>query len=317
VEYGRLLDIGREVVDAKVKRRWFDRAQRLALSRIVPYPTRFARLLWIAQRLRFLLPEALAKKVPIVQAAKTAWPQARHARQMILFDGCVQSVTAPVINLAAARLLDHQGVSPLRAANTGCCGALDLHMSDRPRARQFARANIDAWWPMLEAGAEAIVITASGCASVLGDYGDLLKDDPVYAEKAKAVTAAIKDVAEVVETDSVPAAPTPRRVAFHSPCTLQHHLQIRGRVEALLSAGGFDLAPVRDAHLCCGSAGSYSVTQPKIARKLRDRKLSALTAGEPESIVTANIGCLMHLAGGANVPVQHWVQLLAENLPKS
>jgi len=312
VRYGRLVDIGRAMVEEKVPRSLGERMQRGVLRALIPYPHRFAALLSIGRVLRPFLPRALRKKIPAAQAA-VPWPAARHARKMLVLDGCVQPAVAPATNAAAARVLDRLGVSLIRATGAGCCGALSHHLSVHEEALDFMRRNIDAWWPHVEAGAEAIVMTASGCGAVVKDYGALLHDDPAYAAKAAHISALTKDLGEILaseELDLLAVNGGGRKVAFHSPCTLQHGQKIDGVVESLLRRCGYQLTAVADAHLCCGSAGTYSILQPQLSQQLLANKLAALQAGAPDIIVTANIGCQMHLQSGAAVQVRHWVELL-------
>lgn len=314
VRYGRLADIGRGVVERSVTRPLGERLARRLLRGIVPYAGRFRLLLRLGRALRPLLPGALQSKVPPRRVAGP-WPDRPHARTMLVLAGCAQSAAAPDTNAAAARVLDRLGIRLLKASGAGCCGALSHHLSAEAEARAQMRRNIDAWWPHLQAGAEAIVMTASGCGAMVKDYGQLLADDPVYAKKAARVSALTHDLAEVLEKealDRLGAHGGGRRVAFHAPCTLQHGQRLQGRVEAILSRLGFELTPVQDAHLCCGSAGSYSLLQPALARRLRDDKLASLRAGGPALIATANIGCQLHLESGTDLPVRHWIELVAE-----
>jgi len=311
VEYHRLLEIGRTHVEALVERSLPDRLKRRALVETVPNPDRLEPLLKLGRLARPLLPGTLKAKLP---AAATApeWPAAVHERKVILLEGCVQSLSHPGINSAAARVLDRLGVSALPGA--GCCGALAQHLPAMERARETARRNIDAWWPLIENGAEAVLLTATGCAPTVMDYGRLLAGDGAYAERAERLASMAMDISVFLERNDLepmrppmePAAP----IAFHSPCSLQHGLKRPGAVERLLQALGFELTPVADAHLCCGSAGAYSVLQPDIANQLRSRKLNALEAGQPALIATANIGCLQHLQAGTDVEVKHWIELL-------
>ena len=232
---------------------------------------------------------------------------------MLVLAGCVQPALAPRINAAAARVLDRAGISLAEAPGAGCCGALRFHLNDQAGGLADMRALIDAWWPEIERGGiEALVTTASGCGATVRDYGHLLAHDPDYRDKAARVSALARDLSEVVPPEAVPARTGLGRIACHSPCSLQHGQQVRGKVEALLERAGFELAPVPDAHLCCGSAGTYSILQPALAGELRQRKLDALQSGDPVGIVTANIGCLVHLQAGSRVPVAHWVELLDE-----
>ena len=313
VRYGRLVDIGRAVVESKTKRGALDRFRRLVLGAALPRPALFGFFLAIGRALRPLLPAALREKVMAKRPAG-AWPAPRHARKMLVLRGCVQPALAPSINAAAARVLDRLGISLVEAPG-GCCGALRFHLNDQDAGRSDMRALIDAWWPMIERGeVEAIVMTASGCGVTVKEYGDYLAHDPLYREKAARVAAMTRDLSEVISPENVSRGKK-RKAAFQSPCTLQHGQRIRGRVEEILGSAGYELVPVDDAHLCCGSAGTYSLLQPAIAGELRSRKLAALQAGAPEVIATANIGCLAHLQGGAARPVRHWIELLDVESP--
>jgi glycolate oxidase iron-sulfur subunit len=230
---------------------------------------------------------------------------------MLVLAGCVQPAIAPSINAAAARVLDRMGISLIEAAGAGCCGGIRFHLNYQEQGRDDMRALIDAWWPAVESGeVEAIVMTASGCGVTVKEYGELLSQDPAYAEKARRIAALTRDLSEVIGAETVKAGSGRGKVAFQSPCTLQHGQQVRGRVEALLARGGYQLTPVNDAHLCCGSAGTYSLLHPAISGELRTRKLAALEAGAPAALATANIGCLTHLQGGTATPVRHWIELL-------
>ncbi len=312
VRYGRLIDIGRAVVERQVPRGLAQRLMRLSLLNVVPHAERFALLLRLGRLLQPLLPRRLRRKLPPRQAPGP-WPERPHPRRMLALAGCVQQAATPRTNVAAARVLDRLGIGLTAVSGAGCCGALAHHLGAEEQARVQMRRNIDAWWPHIEAGAEAIVVTASGCGVMVKDYGTLLADDPAYAERAARVSAMTRDLVEVLEKEDL----TPlnvrgegRRIVFHAPCTLQHGQRLAGRVEAVLTRLGFELPPVRDAHLCCGSAGTYSLLQPELSRRLRDDKLAALQAGGPELIATANIGCQLHLASGTERPVRHWVELI-------
>jgi glycolate oxidase iron-sulfur subunit len=310
VQYGRLVDIGRAVVEEKTARPLGDRLQRALLAFGLPRAGLFAALLGIGRVLRPFLHGKLQEKiVPLRNPGD--WPAARHSRKMLVLAGCVQPAIAPSINAAAARVLDRAGISLVEAPGAGCCGAVRFHLNHQDAGRDDMRALIDAWWPHVEAGAEAIVMTASGCGVTVKDYAHLLSGDPAYAEKAKRISAMTKDLSEVLLAEDLPVVPG-KKIAFQSPCTLQHGQKLGGKVEALLQKAGFTLAPVADAHLCCGSAGTYSLLQPEISLELRGRKLDALQAGKPELIATANVGCLAHLQGAAQVPVRHWIELLDE-----
>ncbi len=308
VRYGRLVDIGRSVVEAKARRPALERVQRMALGAVLPRAPLFSLLLALGRAVRPLLPPALRQKV-MPRRSSGAWPAPRHGRRMLVLRGCVQPALAPSINAAAARVLDRMGISLIETP-AGCCGALRFHLNDQDGGRDDMRARIDAWWPSVERGeVEAIVMTASGCGATVKEYAEHLAADPRYAEKAARISAMTRDLSEVVPTAALPGG-RKGRVAFQSPCTLQHGQKIRGRVEELLECAGYELVPVDDSHLCCGSAGTYSLLQPAIAGELRSRKLAALQADAPELIATANIGCLAHLQGGAARPVRHWIELL-------
>ncbi len=317
VEYGRLADIGRKVVEEKVPRRPWEAFQRAVLSAVLPRTALFAALLGIGRALRAVLPASLAAKVPPPSAAPGAWPQPRHARKMLVLAGCVQPAISPAINAAAARVLDRIGISLVEAPGAGCCGAVRFHLNRQAAGKDDMRAMIDAWWPLVESGVEGIVMTASGCGTTVKEYGHLLADDPAYAGKAARISAMTRDLSEVLlqertalERLAAARSGDMQRVAFHSPCSLQHGQQVRGAVESLLEGAGFTLTAVPDAHLCCGSAGTYSILQPGLSAQLRTNKLAALESGAPASIATANIGCLSHLQSGTGTPVEHWIQLL-------
>jgi len=309
VQYGRLADIGRGVVEARVPRSSWQRARRAALAFALPRRALFGALLGLGRRFRFLFP----RLVPAPAAAAGPWPAPRHSRRMLALAGCVQPALAPRINAASARVLDRAGVSLIEAPGAGCCGALRFHLNDQDGGRDDMRALIDAWWPYVERGeVEAIVVTASGCGSTVKEFGHTLAHDPAYREKAARIAALARDPSEVIPPAAIAERSGLGRIAFHSPCSLQHGQQLRGRAEGLLARAGFELAPVPEAHLCCGSAGTYSILQPALANQLRGRKLAALQSGLPVGIVTANIGCLVHLQTGAKVPVAHWIELLDE-----
>ncbi|HEY5897730.1 MAG TPA: glycolate oxidase subunit GlcF [Burkholderiales bacterium] len=311
VRYGRLVDIGRAVVEARTRRGPAERAKRAALAFGLPKAGLFGAALRLGRAARPLLPRGLQQKVPAASPARSAWPAPRHRRKMLVLAGCVQPSIAPSINAAAARVLDRNGISLIEAAQAGCCGALRFHLNYQAEGRADMRALIDAWWPAVQSGeVEAIVMTASGCGATVKEYGHLLAQDPAYRDKAARISSLTRDLCEVITPEMLGAGPERGKVAFQSPCTLQHGQQLRGKVEALLAKAGYRLTPVNDAHLCCGSAGTYSLLQPEIAQELRSRKLSALQAGGPEVIATANVGCLTHLQGGSDTPVRHWIELV-------
>lgn len=319
VQYGHLVDIGRKIVDERVPRPAGEKALRWALKEGLPSPM-FAPAMKLGQAVRGLLPAALQAKVPAPQASGTR-PTRSHARKVLMLEGCVQPSMMPNINAATVRVLDAAGIQTLVAAKAGCCGAIKFHLNDHDGGKAEMRRNIDAWWPHVEAGIEAIVMNASGCGVTVKEYGHSLKDDPIYAEKAARISALTRDLSELlpdlVEPLRAQVAAKAGQVAFHPPCTLQHGQQLRGGVEKHLGALGFQIkTATNEAHLCCGSAGTYSVLQPTLAYQLRDRKLGHLNEMVPEVIVSANIGCITHLQSGTATPVRHWVELLDEALQK-
>jgi glycolate oxidase iron-sulfur subunit len=325
VRYGRLVDIGRNVVEQRVGRSVGNKLWRSTLKTVIPNPALFNPLLRLGQLARPVLPQPLARKIP-PRVAPSAWPPPRHTRRMLVLQGCVQPGIAPSINPAMARVLDRIGISLVAAREAGCCGAVAYHLDAQEEGLDFMRRNIDAWWPYVEQGVEAIVMTASGCGVMVKEYGELLQRDPRYSGRAEKISHLTKDASEILSTErdaiETLCARTARsesratRVAFHSPCTLQHGQQIRGAAEALLRAAGFQLTPVPDAHLCCGSAGTYSILQPVLSRRLLQNKTTALESGSPDVIATANIGCLAHIQSGTRLPVRHWVELLDEVIPR-
>ncbi len=320
VQYGRLLDIGRKLVEEKTARPAWERVKRGALAAVLPRPSLFAPLLKLGRLARPFLPRSIAEKVPASTPAAGAWPAPRHPRKMLALAGCVQPSLAANINAAAARVFDRIGISLFEAKGAGCCGALRFHIGYQEEGLADMRALIDRWWPMIERGeVEAIVMTASGCGVVVKEYAHLLRHDPAYAGKAEKISAMTRDICEVIEAEfdriePILAKKERVRLAFHPPCTLQHGQNIKGVTERLLAMAGFELTPVPDAHLCCGSAGTYSLLQPDLSEKLKRNKLSALGSGGPELIATANIGCQVHLAAGAGLPVRHWITALEERL---
>jgi glycolate oxidase iron-sulfur subunit len=314
VQYGHLVDIGRKLVDAKVERPAGEKALRWALKEGLPSPL-FAPAMAVGQAVRDLLPASLKNKVPAKQSAG-AWPTRTYARKVLMLAGCVQPAMQPNINSATARVLDAAGVQTVLAIKAGCCGAVKFHLNDHEGGKAHMRANIDAWWPYVERNeVEAIVMNASGCGVMVKDYGHVLKDDAAYAAKAARISALTKDLSELLpmlaEQLQGKVKPLAGVMAFHPPCTLQHGQQLRGGVEKHLNALGFDVkVSTNEPHLCCGSAGTYSVLNPDIAYQLRDRKLGNLQATQPTQIISANIGCITHLQSGTSTPVRHWVEML-------
>lgn len=313
VQYGRLLDLGRVIVAERAPRGVFATALRRSMLTVFPYRWRFYVLTAIAKVFEPLLPQRLRRRLPERRSAG-AWSETRHDRKMLILPGCVQPALAPSIDIAAAQVLDQLGISLIPVASGGCCGALHYHLDDHAAALQLACRNIDACWPYLEQGAEAIVSTASGCGVMFKDYGELLQYDPSYAAKAAKFSALVKDLGEILQYEDLAAFKRRRqlRVAFQSPCTLQHGQKLPGMVEGILRQLGFQLTPVADAHVCCGSAGVYSLLQPQLSVQLLRNKLRNLQQPRPDVIATANIGCLTHLQSISDVPVVHWIELLAE-----
>ncbi|ARV19278.1 Lactate utilization protein A [Curvibacter sp. AEP1-3] len=315
VDYGHLVDIGRKLVDAKVPRPAGEKALRWALKEGLPSPL-FGPAMKLGQLVRPLLPQTLKNKVPVPQDAG-AWPARPHARKALMLAGCVQPAMSPNINSATARVLDAAGIQPVVAPAAGCCGAVKFHLNDQDGGKAHMRANIDAWWPYVEQGVDTLVMNASGCGATVKDYGHILRDDPVYAEKAARISALTKDLSELLP-ELVPAlkprlqlgADTPALV-FHPPCTLQHGQKLKGGVEMHMTALGFAVrVAANEAHLCCGSAGTYSVLNPEISYQLRNRKLGHLAPAAHEVIISANIGCISHLQSGTETAVRHWVEVL-------
>ena len=312
VEYNKLLEIGRGLIEQRLPRSFLQRLYRKLIIYSFSESSRVRLLLSTARLFRPLLPTQVKKRIPAVISTPAATPRPQP-RSMLLLDGCVQPAAAPHINELAIQVFDRLGIQLQTVAESGCCGALQHHLSDSEGARQRARTNIDAWWPLIEQGAEAIVVTASGCTPMLKDYQHLLQGDMHYAERAKRISAMTQDLSEVLSREDLSELrpQKPKRVAFHSPCSLQHAQKLDGVVESLLQQTGFTLVPVRDAHLCCGSAGTYSILQADLSARLRNDKLDCLQEKSPELIATANIGCLLHLQAAADVPVIHWIELLA------
>ncbi len=330
VQYGHLVDIGRKLVDAQVPRPAGERAVRWLLKEGLTSPL-FKPAMALGKLARPLLPAALKDKVPgAAHPRAKLWPCSEHPRKVLMLMGCVQPAMLPNINSATARVLDAAGIQTLVADEAGCCGAIRTHLNDQAGGLADMRRNIDAWWPLISSNrVEAIVMNASGCGATVKDYGQALAGDADYAERAQRVSALTKDLSELLP--DIVAALRPRlpkspagthggahgatRLAFHPPCTLQHGQQLRGGVEAGLRELGFDVAlAAQDSHLCCGSAGTYSVLQPVLSHQLRDQKLGHLGALQPHTIVTANIGCIQHLQSGTATRVAHWVELLDEAL---
>jgi glycolate oxidase iron-sulfur subunit len=323
VQYGRLVDIGRKLVDQKVERPLGQKLMRTALREGLTARWAFEPAMKIGKMLRPLLPESLQAKVPQTRDAGTV-PTRTHTRKVLMLNGCVQPAMMPTIDAATARVLDNLGIQAIIERKSGCCGAIRHHLDDQHGSHSDIKRNIDAWWPYVDGSngnkIEAIVVNASGCGAMVSEYGYLLRDDPGYKEKAVKVSELFKDLATYLApererlaslTQQIKAA---NKAVFHPPCTQQHGLKIKGEVEKLLVSLGASLQPVTDSHLCCGSAGTYSVTQPELSKTLRDNKLANLQAGQPEVILSANIGCLTHLQSGTATPVRHWIEWLDDRL---
>ncbi|MDH3757133.1 MAG: glycolate oxidase subunit GlcF [Gammaproteobacteria bacterium] len=314
VRYGRLADIGREIIEEKTQRPVIERLQRLFARKVFPHPGRVRMLLRLGRLVQWFLPSQLRRQIPPKQKLSApAGKQSSSQRKMIVLKGCVQAEATPRTNDAARRVLQRLGIDLLEAASAGCCGALSYHLAARDEGLDFMRRNIDAWWPLVEAGAEAIVSTASACGVMISDYGEQLKDDPAYSTKARRVSELAKDLTEVLEAEDLSVfrnSTGKQATAVHCPCTLSHGQKRDGSLERVLERSGIPLVESAEKHLCCGSAGTYSLLQPAISQRLLDRKLAALSAGKPEQIVTANIGCQLHLGSRSDVPVKHWIELL-------
>ncbi|RFP22846.1 glycolate oxidase iron-sulfur subunit [Duganella sp. BJB488] len=319
VKYGRLIDIGRKVVEERVQRPFAERMKRLVLKEGLPRKALFKAALRAGQVFRPLLSPAMQDKIPAMQGAGV-WPSRQHARKMLVLEGCTQPAMAPNINAATARVLDALGVQLVVAPKAGCCGALRHHLNDQEAALDDMRRNVDAWWPYVQDGAvEAIVMTASGCGVTVKEYGHLLAHDSAYAGRAQRISELTRDLSEVMpqfEEELARRVSIRERVAYHPPCTLQHGQQIRGKVEGVLRAVGVDVVLCADSHLCCGSAGTYSLLQPELSLQLRDRKLANLADTGATAIVSANVGCTAHLQSGTDTPVSHWIELLDSALNK-
>lgn len=316
VEYVRLADIGRRILEQEVTRPWHQKLFRYALRAIIPHRERLACVLAVAQRLKPILPKPLKKKLP-TNRRKPQVSSVTSERKMLVLPGCAQAAATPSVNQAARKVLAHQGTELIEARNTGCCGALSYHMSAVDEAKSMAKRNVDILHNALKNGAECIVSTASGCGVMYQEYPHLLADEPEYADRAREVVEHIRDISQVIDTKVLhPKLRTiTEKLAFHAPCTLQHGLKLDTDTRALLEKLGFTLTECAESHMCCGSAGSYSILQPDLSERLLERKLHHLQSDGAEHIVTANVGCQLHLASKAQLPVNHWVELLADHLP--
>ena len=312
VQYSHLLEIGKEMIEVDLPRSRFDRLRRAAIVRFINSGWLFTAAIRLGQSLAWMMPAGLRGSIP---ARQVALPRSRgqHSRKVLMLAGCVQPTLAPNTNIGASNLLDKLGLEVIELAQNLCCGAAAMHTSEPEYALRQIKQLIDQWWPHIESGVEAIVVTATGCGVSVRDYGRMLADDPHYAVKGEKVSSLYRDLIEVVEAHSdaieVPAA-AERRVAVHTPCTMQHGLGLNNRVEGLLAKIGYQICRIEDAHLCCGSAGTYSMLQPAISSQLQQNKLQALSVDQPDVIATANIGCQLHLAQGNGIPVVHWIELI-------
>lgn len=316
VQYGRLVDIGRAILERELPRPFLDRAIRWLLRKTIAYRRRFAFALSVARILKPVLPMSMKRKIP--DKGKTlAWPPSRHSRVMIAFRGCVQSSASPNTNIAAARVLDRLGISLIDDASAGCCGAVSYHLGFHDEGKEFFRNNIDAWWPIIESGAEALVFTASGCGSMVKEYGELLSSDPDYVRKASIISGLARDLSEIVLAEDLTGLRIDageQKVATHCPCSLQHAQGLPTQMDQILHQLGFSLAKTTNKHLCCGSAGTYSILQPELSQRLLQHKLDSLIIDNPHDVVTANIGCQLALSANTDIPVRHWIELVHDAL---
>ena len=315
VRYSRLLDLARPLIDAKVGRGPWEKTKRWLIRSVVPHPRRFNALMTLARACEPFLPSTLRELVPSPGAAPIEASVQIHSRKMIMLDGCVQQSVAPNINTAARKIFNQQRIQLLSFSKSGCCGAVSHHLGELAEAQGYARRNIEAWTAALEAGAEAIVAMSTGCAVMLKEYGSLLRRDPEYAGRASRISEIVRDPSEVLDPGALRGAYRVRsnqRIAFHAPCTMQHGLDVAGKAEACLRAVGFKIEYTPEGHVCCGSAGSYSLLQPELANRLLDQKVTALESVQPDKIATANIGCLMHVRRRATPQVLHWLELISQ-----
>lgn len=319
VKYHRLLDIGRAIINEKLPRSPFAKAQRQVLSKLLASPALFKSLLQVGRSLKPLLPKAVQVKIPAEQTVESALPTSRESsRRVLLLDGCVQDALAPNINLATRKVLNGFGIQWKSISKASCCGSASFHLDEVVSAKEQARATIDAWWPLVEKGGiEAILINASGCGLFVKEYVDLFASDKGYREKARHIASLAKDPSEFLVHEDWPRVITnveggADRVAFHPPCTLQHGQKIKGVVEEIITRSGTQVLGFSDMHLCCGSAGTYSILQSAISSELKQRKISNIESVKPEVILTANIGCQSHLSTESSVPVRHWLEFVAQ-----
>ena len=322
VKYRRLLDIGREIVEHKVDRPSIDKIKRKTLSFILGNKELFSFLLSSARLFRPILPKQLQKSIPKKQKVISLTPSmpsmpSQHKRKMILFRGCVHDAIAPEINASAIRVLDKLGISVIEVDELICCAAVSHHLLEKDKTEHTIKQNIDLLLAKLNPDVEAIFTTASACSLMLKDYPKLMEDDAEYHPKASQLASKFKDISEVICNESVGSLTfekSNKRIAFHSPCSMQHGLKVVNSIEHILAQAGFNLVNVKDSHLCCGSAGTYSILQKDLSEQLLTNKVDNLTANQAEIIATANIGCLTHIQSGTETPVKHWVNLINQSL---
>jgi glycolate oxidase iron-sulfur subunit len=322
VEYGHLLDIGRQVINKKVRRTLTERSYRYLLRKILPYPKRVSFFLRLGRGLRFILPGKFRQMIPEnkrVRITGSTRRRVKYGRKMILFTGCVQPLLSPETNCASTRVLNRLGIETIISHGESCCGAINHHMADDDSGLTFIKNNIDVWWPYIEEGIEAIIISASGCGTMIKDYGYILRNDADYKDKAHQVSIMAKDIGEIIVAEEIETLRkmikvNSRRIAFQNPCSLQHGQKIKDETEVLFKKLGYQIENIADANQCCGSAGTYSLLQTELSEKLRRKKISALEAVKPDVIMTANIGCQLHLQQATEIPVKHWIEILEEDL---
>ncbi len=320
VEYGHLLDVGRRLINKKVRRTPVDRSYRYLLRKIMPYRGRFAFFLRLGRWIRFILPGKIRKMIPEDKPGRiTKSFSHKYEHKMILFSGCVQPSLSPETNCATMNLLNKLGIETISSHGEVCCGAIDHHMAIDDSGLSFIKNNIDAWWPYIEEGIEAIVISASGCGAMIKDYGHILRNDTDYKDKAHQVSMMAKDVGEIIVAEDVEALRklikvNSRRIVFQNPCSLQHGQKITDATEILFKKLGYQIHNIEDANQCCGSAGTYSLLQTELSEKLRSKKIGTLEAVNPDVIITANIGCQLHLQQATDIPVKHWIEILEEDI---
>jgi len=317
VQYAQLLDIGRKVAEDNTQRSIIDRLKRNILHWILSKPARFKRLYTLGSKFNPILPAKF--RIELARPKNEIFKAQKHTRKVLLLQGCVQPTLQPNINLATEKVFDHIGIEVTTLNEIECCGAISHHLNKHEQAQRTFRHNIDTWWPYINDGYEAIISNASGCGITLKDYANYLEHDPGYADKAKKISSMVKDVSEIISDSDINQLNQLKqakvtRVVFHAPCTLQHGLRLTTKVEQMLTVLGFQLLPVSDSHLCCGSAGTYSILQPKLSKQLKQQKLANLSNESPDYILTANIGCQQHLQQGNSIPVKHWIELIAENI---